>query len=261
MISLRSSALCCALLWLQPLLCTAESELRLHAVSEEWAEYSNADCTGLYWDVLAAIYEPDGVTIICEVVPWKRALYWVSNKERDALVGVYDSRKDVMLIPELHFCVDDPVVALFLEGAQQEWRGAGRVRSGEAAWIRGYDFKQWFNPDMEPVELESIEQGIGLLTRERVKYVIDYSVNIQRALGELKLDERDYTSVTVKSGEKLYVGFADNERGRLFKAILARKLPQLYESGELERIYKKWGLQPQWRYLRESWPQTSETLN
>ncbi|WP_431688105.1 substrate-binding periplasmic protein [Hahella sp. NBU794] len=261
MASIRSSALCCALLWLQTLPSAAESQLKLHAVSEEWAPYSNADCTGLYWDVLAAIYEPGGVSVICEIVPWKRALYWVSNKERDALVGVYGSRKEVMLIPDLHFCVDDPVVALFLRGLQQEWRGVGRVRSGEAAWIRGYDFKQWFNPDIEPVELESIEQGIGLLARRRVKYVIDYSVNIRRAMQELKLDEQNYKSVTVKSGEKLYVGFADNERGRFFEAILARKLPQLYESGELERIYKKWGMRPQWRHLRESWPQSAEVLD
>ncbi|ABC32395.1 ABC-type amino acid transport/signal transduction systems, periplasmic component/domain [Hahella chejuensis KCTC 2396] len=261
MVTIRSGALCSALLWLQTLLCAADSELKLHAVSEEWAAYSNADCTGLYWDVLNAIYMPDGVTVICEIVPWKRALYWVSNKEKDALVGVYGSRKDVMRIPELHFCVDDPVVALFLRGPHQEWRGVRRVRSGEAAWIRGYDFKQWFNSGMEPVELESIEQGLELVTRRRVKYIIDYSVNIQRAMRELELEEQDYKYVTVKSGEKLYVGFADNERGRLFEAILDRNLPQLYQSGELERIYKKWGMKPQWRHLRESWPQSSKALD
>ncbi|WLQ14230.1 hypothetical protein O5O45_31420 [Hahella aquimaris] len=260
MASIRSSALCCALLWLQILPSAAESELRLHAVTEEWAAYSNADCTGLYWDILDAIYTPDGVVVICEIVPWKRALYWVSSKERDALVGVYGSRKEVMLIPELHFGVDDPVVALFLRGQQEEWRDVRRVRSGEAAWIRGYDFKQWFNPDMEPVELESVEQGIGLVSRRRVKFVIDFSVNIQRAMRELEIDEQDYKSVTIKSGEKLYVGFADNERGRLFETIYTRKLPQLYESGELERIYKKWGLKPQWLHLRESWPSSSEAL-
>ena len=34
---------------------------QIHLVSEEWLDYTNADGTGVAWDVLRKVFEPAGV--------------------------------------------------------------------------------------------------------------------------------------------------------------------------------------------------------
>lgn len=47
---------------------------QIHLVSEEWLDYTNADGTGVAWDVLRKVFEPAGVKVLTQSAPYSRAV-------------------------------------------------------------------------------------------------------------------------------------------------------------------------------------------
>ncbi|MEZ0199812.1 ABC transporter substrate-binding protein, partial [Pseudomonas qingdaonensis] len=43
---------------------------QIHLVSEEWLDYTNADGTGVAWDVLRKVFEPAGVEVVTQSAPY-----------------------------------------------------------------------------------------------------------------------------------------------------------------------------------------------
>lgn len=57
--------------------------------SEVWAGHTNADGSGLGWDILRKVYEPVGVRLKIRSVPYTRSVGLVQRHEADAWMGAY----------------------------------------------------------------------------------------------------------------------------------------------------------------------------
>lgn len=79
---------------------------QIHLVSEEWLDYTNADGTGVAWDVLRKVFEPAGVKVVTQSAPYSRAVGLVKRGEADAWVGSYKEENDDNLYPRWHFDMD-----------------------------------------------------------------------------------------------------------------------------------------------------------
>ena len=112
----------------------AEQEITtIHFASEEWEGFTNADGTGLYWDIFRMIYEPVGISVQFEIVPYIRATKMVQDQQADAAVAVYFDEFDQALFPIRHFDYD-VVSALFKKGNVGAWG-----RGSESEWTPGVD--------------------------------------------------------------------------------------------------------------------------
>lgn len=58
-------------------------------VSEEWTDYTNADGSGLAWDILRRVFEPSGYKVKTRTEPYSRAVGLVQRGEADVWVGSY----------------------------------------------------------------------------------------------------------------------------------------------------------------------------
>ncbi len=227
----------------------AEDLKAIHVVYEEWAGFTNEDGTGVYWDVVKAVYEPVGIQVKTEAMPWKRADFTVLQKEADAIVGDYYYQEKAgkeFLYPTWHISVEDPIAAVFKKGAIPDWerRGLQSLAGKKVGWIRGYDFdaKDWFDVAVEKKEVTNILQGLKMLAAGRFEVFIDYRSTIKPEGEKAGIDlEQDYELKTIKLGQKLFLKFANTERSNQLIKIFDERMSKLVTSGEIERIYTKWG--------------------
>lgn len=102
--AVRSVLLAWVLLCAVPGVMAQEQQVRL--VSEEWLDYTNADGSGLAWDVLRKVFEPAGVKVKVLSAPYSRSVGLVKRGEADAWVGSYKEENDDNLYPRWHFDMD-----------------------------------------------------------------------------------------------------------------------------------------------------------
>jgi polar amino acid transport system substrate-binding protein len=211
---------------------------RIKIVSQEWLGYTNGDGTGLYWEIVKAVFQPLNVPLTLEVLPWKRAKHLVRKQEASAYLGDYFyPNADAFLYPQWHLSVEEDVIVVFARGSLDwEDQQLSSLVNKKVAWIRGYGFEKGFLKDipLELVEVDSAEQGMKLLKKGRVSALIDYPSSM--ASSELLATDAFVTEVA-KKGEKLYVVFSNTESSNTLIEMFDTHMPQLIQSGELKQIY------------------------
>ncbi len=227
----------------------AENIDSIFVVCDEWKNYTNKDGTGAYWEVLKSVYEPVGIDVTTKTMPWKRVLMMVKKKKADALVGdYYDAKSADYLYPTWHISVEDPVVAVFKKGTIKNWENTG-IRSLEGkrvVWIRGYDFEINFLKGIHVIqhEITTIPQGLRLIDSGRDDVFLDYESSVRHEAKKLHFNlDQDYEIKRATPGNKLYVVFAKTETSKELVRIFDRRMTLLAETGEIEKIYLKWGLE------------------
>jgi len=105
--------------------------------SEEWTNATNRDGTGLYWDILRAVYEPLGIKTKFVIQSYNGSVKLVTKKRVDVAVGIYPD-----LIKGAHFSqfpiVKDYVLVLFKKNRLNTWNGQESLQNKEVGWIQGY---------------------------------------------------------------------------------------------------------------------------
>jgi len=231
----------------QPIL--ADEIKTIQLVSGEWQGYTNQDGTGLYWEVVKAVFESTGIEVKTEVLPWKRAVYHLKKGRADVLVGDYYSKeKDgrEFLYPNWHLAVEEPMIIVFKKGMEGDW-DANKINSlngKTVGWIRGYDFDKTLlkNIRVDKHEISKLKSALRMLEKGRLTALIDYKSGVLPAAKEAGINYEDvFTNKTIKSGNKLYVIFTNNARSKKLVKLYDERMNKLVRSGEIFKIFEKWG--------------------
>ncbi len=79
--------------------------------------------------------------------------------------------------------------------------------------------------------------------RGRSDVFLDYESGVRFEANKLKINlDKEHDVKTATPGRKLFVVFAKTERSEELIRIFDSRMTQLAESGEIEKIYVKWGL-------------------
>ncbi|MFK3684157.1 substrate-binding periplasmic protein, partial [Pseudomonas sp. NPDC088890] len=233
------TALLAMLLLLTGSVCAANVQgqhpAQIHLVSEAWLDYTNADGTGVAWDVLRKVFEPAGVKVLTKSAPYSRAVGLVKRGEADAWVGSYKEENDDNLYPRWHFDMDH-IYALGLASKPEPTpENIGQYR---LAWVRGYDYGSYLPNVREFREIQRREGILPMLEHERVDFYIDALTEVNYVLGQAAQPERFRRTHIAEL--PLYLAFAKNEQGKSLRDLFDRRMEQLVRSGELKAIYEKW---------------------
>ncbi|MNG83747.1 Bacterial extracellular solute-binding protein, family 3 [compost metagenome] len=214
---------------------TDEVPAQIHLVSEEWLDYTNADGTGLAWDVLRKVFEPVGVKVQAQSAPYSRAVGLVKRGEADAWVGSYKEENDDNLYPRWHFDMDH-IYALGLTSKPVPTRESiGQYR---LAWVRGYDFGSYL-PDVKSFrEIQRREGILPMLEHDRVDFYIDALTEVEYVLGQASRPERFRSTHVAEL--PLYLAFARNGKAKALRDLFDRRMAELVRSGELKAIFEQW---------------------
>jgi len=208
---------------------------QVHLVSEEWLDYTNADGSGVAWDVLRKVFEPAGVKVVAQSAPYSRAVGLVKRGEADAWVGSYKDENEDNLYPRWHFDMDH-IYALGL--ASKPVPTLNTVGQYRLAWVRGYDYSSYLPNAKTFREIQRLEGILPMLEHDRVDFYIDALTEVDYVLGQSPQPERFRRTHVAEL--PLYLAFARNDQARALRDLFDRRMDELVRSGELRPIFEHW---------------------
>lgn len=225
----------------------------LHIVTPQWEGQTNEDGTGLFFEIIQKVYEPDGIAITYEFAPWKRARKMVSANAADAMLCVWkeDAREARQLTPRFPLFVEF-TAAVFRKEGIEKWNGIESLNGKRAVWLRGYDY--YDNQRLSQVqfadwlEVDDYAHAWLLLEKKRYDVYIDALIDLEHYIASQKVDMDPY-QLEMLWQQNAYVAFSPVEKSKALMAIYDRRIQELFKSGALETIYHKWEA----RFSPEAW--------
>jgi polar amino acid transport system substrate-binding protein len=234
---------------------TAESPTPagIKIITPEWEGQTNRDGTGLFFDIVRAVYGSAHVKIEFQFAPWKRCQATVSSGKADAMLCVWKVHAEELkqLMPRYPMYVEQTVV-VFKNASMFSWRDIHTMDYRRAVWLRGYDYHretpmasvqlaQWY-------EVDSHEEAWQQLNMDRFDFYIDALIDLNAYIKSNDVDADLYQREVLWSSPS-FMAFSDTEKSRVLIEIYDREILKLVKSGELARIYSTWG-QP---FFSEYW--------
>ncbi|MDU9409240.1 ABC transporter substrate-binding protein [Pseudomonas sp. zfem001] len=216
----------------------AQSELpgEIRLASEIWEAYTEADGTGLGWDVMRKVFEPAGVRLSIHSVPYTRSIGLVQRDEADAWVGSYrDEVKGQVFYPTHHYDRDQIVALSLKDKPVPTLDSLGKYR---LVWVRGYGYEEYLPNVHDYREVQRRSGILGMLDLGHADFYIDARPEVDYVLS-LTGKPQQYRATDLTQ-LPLYLGFADTPRGHALAELFDRRMAQLIASGELRPIFAHW---------------------
>lgn len=228
--------------WLLIVLCACTAVVQAQDVpgkimlaSEEWNDYTNKDGSGLAWDVLRHVFEPAGIKLQTRSVPYTRSVGLAQRGEVDGWVGAYRDEAKGVLYPHWNFD-SDHIYALGL--ANTPAPTLATLGNYRLAWVRGYKYEEYLPNVRRFNQIERRDGILPMLEHARADFYIDALTEAKYVLNQA--DDPSTFTLTHIAELPLYLGFADNERGRALMAVFDQRMAVLVKSGELKPLFEHW---------------------
>lgn len=209
-------------------------------VAPEWEDYSNADGSGLYWDILRAIYKPAGIRLKPKTVPWNRAMKMVSKYQLyNGIIGEYLATEEDLLFPEYPIDVEylSVVVRPGLSFSDMQ-----SLTGKNVGWIKDYDLIPSEQIDFTLKEFRDLDQGLALLKSGALDFVIEEWDELAAAMQASGMKSDTYPVAQLPQGKDVYVAFGHSRLSQELIKVYNERVEALVKSGEMNRIYQQWGL-------------------
>jgi len=228
----------------------AQDAKSISLASAEWPRYTNSDGTGVFFDIIRAVFQYDKVDLDVEMVPYERSVKMVEDKLVDAWVASYFEEEDFPLYPKWHFGADI-VIAVFDRDKFPDWQGEKSLTGKTVTWLRGYNYDEYLKVRVDIHEISKRRSGLRMLQRGRVDVLLDaYSDMIEE--DNVKIDgtqlrfKEGYNEFSFAAEQilqlRLYLAFADTERARNFMAVWDKNFPILLKNGTIKRLFDKYDI-------------------
>ena len=112
----------------------AEEIKEVHWVSDVWENYTNADGTGLYHEIVNSVFDLYGIKVVPEYVPWLRALSYIETGRADMTGGLDPTKKFIQSkypLTVVRECV------FFRKNKFDKWEGIKTLEGKRGVWYLG----------------------------------------------------------------------------------------------------------------------------
>jgi polar amino acid transport system substrate-binding protein len=218
-------------------------------VTTNWEKFTNTDGTGLYFDILTAVYGKNKFTY--NFSPWKRAQASFIAGTGDALLGE-SGGFDYCHYPKWPIDADF-FSAFHLKSKVPTWPGSKNLNDYKVIWVRGYEIASLV-PGLKPfAEVDDNEQGLKMILGGRADILIDYDQDLKDLRTAKKLQESEnIVSATDISGGYIYLCFRKGDSMNSQVKQFDEKMNELKKSGELLKLFKKHDRPKNYNKLMES---------
>ncbi len=217
---------------------TVPAELQIS--TPVWPGFTNADGSGAYVDLFQLIYPKEQVQLVLHFSNYSRAIALVQQGKHHMVPGLsahesITQRKALLL--SAHPFDFDLIVAIY-NPAHTAAPTLAQLKQHKLAWDLAYDLHLLLNLPAKGYEVLDIKQGLELVKNRRVDiYLAEKSELLQYLQGEtpVKLQPLQYKELLK---DPIYLAFADNQAGRVFKEVWDRRFIDLYNTGQLKTFYR-----------------------
>jgi len=196
----------------------------------EWQGYTNADGSGVYFDLLRKAYPDDTFNI--KIDSYNRTLANFHNNKLDIVIGVF--REDIQqgIFPHWFLDTEAPITA-FYNPEKTQLTHLSDLEDLTVSWIRGYKFNHFIPYVANPYLVNKISTGFELVTKNRVNVFIDYPYNVPQKY------QQDLASLEVMPSRHIYLAFQRNASGSNLAEQYDKMMPELRDSGVLADIFSQ----------------------
>lgn len=211
--------------------------------TEEWKDATNRDGTGLYWDILRAVYEPHGFKIRPFIRSYQGSINLVRNKTVNAMIGSYVNEIEEGIYPKNHFAVDI-VQALYKKNSRIKWSGINTIIGKRVGWIEGYLYNEYIPISVvDSISIERVdsrENAFRQLKFSKLDFFID-------AKGDLEdffkiypdYQKNDFIMETILE-LKLYMVFSADVNGMQLAKLFDQNFSLFLKEGKIKALYDKY---------------------
>lgn len=216
-----------------------EAPSDIHLVSDAWHDLTRPDGSGLYFDLIRAVYARAGIRQVrIQILPYARSVGMVRDKRADAWVASFLDEQDFPLYPKWHFDRNAQVV-LYRADAAGSFQGRESLRQQRVAWLRGFGLDRYIQVPMQVTEIDTIASAFGMLERKRIAFFVGARSDLQDHIRAAKVDMAPYR-VEFLMHLGLYLAFADTARGAALRALWDQQMEVLHKDPSFLAIYKKY---------------------
>ncbi len=204
---------------------------------------------GVLVEIATSVFEPEGVEIEFQSLPWSRALRYVRAGNIDAITGVLRRNAPELVFPGRPQAVSQFV---FVVPDSESWRHVGlvslwQVRIGVTQDVSYGSMDSYIRRYRDSDRIQALSgetaiiQNLRALQSQRIDVLLeDRSVLNYHLKGAAEYHLKE---VGVLPAENLYIAFDPEHPDSESRAgLLSKKMKSLQESGELEQIYRKYGI-------------------
>jgi ABC-type amino acid transport substrate-binding protein len=204
-----------------------------------WETFTNRDGTGLYHEVLDAVFALYGIPVRHEYVPSDRADELVRLGWADMML-CDDRAEPPLRLSRYPLYVNDYHV-LFNRDRIGPWKGAGSLRGREIAAQKGF-YHDWDFP--VPVRIREMPSGVKCLEMVllgRSDFYVDDMAFIRDSINRGPEFDRAAFDVRKAGRRSYHPMFNTTPRSDLVIRMFDDGMRTLHEQGALRAIYEKWG--------------------
>jgi len=140
--------------------------------SEEWANATNKDGTGLYWDIFRAVYEPMGYKTKFVIRSYKGSVSLVKKNQVDAAVGIHPEKIQGALSSKYPF-IKDYLLVLFKKNRLNHWNGQETLKNRKIGWIKAYSYDDYLEVPVIKKEFSKRENILHRLDKDQIDFFMD----------------------------------------------------------------------------------------
>lgn len=200
---------------------------------------------GLGIEVTQEIFKRLDKKVTIQIVPLKRALFLLKNKEVDGMIGPYlsEERADYLLYNKVVLYNDD--IQLYkLKQNKFSWDGnIESLKDQQIGVINGWDIGNDFNDQKDELKItyiKSVEQAFKMLKHQRVDLVICHKRASSPVLKELGLED-EITDIKPAISKKAgHFASAKDPSNEEFLQLFDETFQELIKDGTFDRLNKKW---------------------
>jgi len=202
----------------------------LHVVAEEWPGATNKDLTGKYWNIIRAVYGED-YDIHYEIVSWNRALTLFARQRSDIVVGVYQDQHEKIITSQFHLDMDESFYLLYNKSLHNV-NSLKDINNLTIAGRTNYIVKSSLPSGIKFYPMSSLANVNKLIMNERVDGALLYAKELNTADPSKSLDH-----IELLPKQKMYLGYADTEKGKQLAKLYDEKMPELIKSGQAKTFF------------------------
>jgi polar amino acid transport system substrate-binding protein len=244
---------CALLLWTGSVASAGEPVLRIRA--DAWMPFNGeptAERPGYVMELARLIFEPAGVKIDYQLMPWKEALTAARSGEIEAVIGANATEAEGLLLPK--HSAGMPRIALFVK-KDNPWKyeNLQSLNSVRLGVIESYSYWDAFDTYLKNnratkgrivfFEGETpLTDGISQLKEGKIDVMAETLAVFIWTVRSEGGSPGDYRVAYLQAGDPIYMAFSKNEAGKRYAALFDEGLTRLRKSGEFGALLKKYGL-------------------
>lgn len=205
--------------------------------SDGWDNCTNVDGSGAYFDLFRMIYEPEGIKMDIQIVPYERSVKMVEAGRADVWMASYWEEEEFALFPNKDSFINyDKVVALTQKG--KPLQDPAELAGKKLGWIRGYGYDEYLDVQVNKYEIDKRELGIKMVKAGRLDAYLDNQSDVESDLSAAGVNKDDFEYHQVI---KLYFypAFSSSAKGQQLRDIWNRRYAELKGTPEFVALMEK----------------------